>query len=311
VARNYKKRKFPLASIIIPNWNGKHFLKDCLSSLLKQDYPKLEIILVDNNSSDGSVEYVRENFPSVRIVKNDKNLGVAGGINSGIRIAKGEYLIALNNDMTFRKDCVSELVKAAESDKKIGIVGGMWLQANKPKVIQNITGASSPKVLPEISFSKLTRVMGNFTEQHPEEDRGQYTELIEVDGTVGLIKREVIEKIGLYDEKFFFTYEDTDFSYRAKEAGYRVVINPNAKIWHVWGGSMNLATVFYTYHSYSGKLRFGLKHFKGFKKAAFIASSIIQLPFLCMRFILIGKPNLIVHLFGAYWWNVINFKDYL
>jgi len=302
--------KFPLASVIIPNWNGKHFLNDCLSSLLKQDYPKLEIILVDNNSSDGSVEYVRKNFPSVRIVENDKNLSVSGGTNSGIRIAKGEYLIALNNDMTFRKDCVSELVKAAESDEKIGVVGGMWLSPKEPNRIYLVGGTGIPRVIPKISLNKLTSLRWGNKSSALEEDMGQYTELIEVDVAVGLIKRKVIEKIGLYDEKFFFTYEDTDFCYRAKQAGYRVVINPNAKIWHVWGGSMNLATPFYTYHSYRGKLRFGLRHFKGFKKAAFIASSIIQLPFLCMRFVLTGKPSLIIPLFGAYKWNVINFKDY-
>lgn len=304
------KRKFPLASLIIPNWNGKRFLKDCLGTLLEQDYPNFEIILVDNNSTDDSVAYVRKNFPSVRIVENRKNLGFGAGVNSGIRVAKGEYLVTLNNDMTFRKDCLSELVKAAESDTRIGIVDGMWLSAKEPKLIQHLDGASFPKIIPGISFNKITNLLGDTLNQHLEEDKGQYKELIDVDGVSGLIKREVIDKVGLYDEKFFFTYEDADLSYRAKKAGYRVVINPKAKIWHVWGGSANIATPFFVYYSYRGKLRFGLKHFNGFKKIAFVVSSIIQLPFLCMRSIIVGKPNLIPPLFGAYWWNVKNFGDY-
>ncbi len=300
-----------LVSVIILNWNGKRFLKDCLGTLLKQDYPNFEVIFSDNGSSDGSQEFVREKFPSVRIVENGENLGFSGGNNAGIRAARGEYIVLLNNDMVFhRKDCLSELVKAAESDKRIGIVGGMFLWVSQPKRIQNIRGASLPKVLPSLSIAALTNIAVSTADAPFEEDMGQYKELIDIDAVDGLIKREVIGRIGLYDEKFFFTYDDADFCYRAKQAGYRIVTNPNAKMWHVGAGTISAVTPFYVYYSYRGKLRFGLKHFRGLKKIAFALLNSIALPFLLLKFILTLRFDLIIPLLKAYAWNIASFRDY-
>ncbi|MEM3690458.1 MAG: glycosyltransferase, partial [Candidatus Micrarchaeia archaeon] len=180
-----------------------------------------------------------------------------------------------------------------------------------PKRIQNVRGASLPKVIPEVSLEKLRNVAFGTPDTPYEEDTGQYDELIEIDAVNGLVKKEVFERIGLYDEKFFFTYDDADFCYRAKQAGYRIVTNPKAKMWHVGAGTVSAVTSFYIYHSYRGKLRFGLKHFKGMKKVAFIIMSIIALPFLILRFIINCRFDLVTALVSAYGWNLINFKDYL
>jgi hypothetical protein len=306
------RHRYPFVSVVVLNWNGKHFLKDCLETLLKQDYPKFEVIVSDNGSSDGSQEFVRKNFPSVKVVENKKNLGFSGGNNAGIRVAKGEYVLLLNNDMIFhKKDCIRELVKAAESDKRIGIVGGMFLWAKEPKRIQNVYGASIPKVFPELSLEKLCNFAFGTPDAPYEEDRGQYRKLIDIDAVNGLVKREVFKKVGLYDEKFFFTYDDADFCYRAKQAGYRVVTNPKAKMWHVGAGTVSATTPFYIYHSYRGKMRFGLKHFKGVKKIGFIVINLIALPFLLIRFAVGGRLDLITPLLRAYGWNLINFRDYV
>jgi hypothetical protein len=144
-----------------------------------------------------------------------------------------------------------------------------------------------------------------------EEDHGQYREIMDVGPVNGLVKREVFDKIGLYDEKFFFTSEEVDFCYRAKEAGYRIVVNPNAKMWHFGGGTVSALTPFHVHYLYRGKLRFGLKNFHGFKKIAFIVVNILLLPFLILRFILNRKFSLVVPLLNAYWWNLVNFGDYL
>ncbi len=308
-----KSRKGRLVSIVVLNWNGKHFLKDCLETLLKQDYPNFEIIVSDNGSTDSSVEFVGRNFPSVRIVENKANLGFSGGNNAGIKAAKGEYVLLLNNDMVFhREDCISELVRAAESDKRIGIVGGMFLWAKEPKRIQNVKGAIFPKAIPDVSWSKLTSIASGIRDEPFEEDRGQYRELIDINAVNGLVRREVFDRIGLYDEKFFFTYDDADFCYRAKQAGYRIVTNPNAKMWHVGAGSVkNSTNPFYVYYSYRGKVRFGLKHFRGLRRVTFIVISIIALPFLVLRFAVKRRFDLIIPLIKAYGWNLVNFKDYM
>jgi hypothetical protein len=269
------KRKFPLASLIILNWNGKRFLKDCLGTLLRQDYPNFEVVFCDNGSTDDSVEYVRKNFSSVKVVENKKNLGFSVGINPGIRAAKGEYVVILNNDMIFhRRDCISELVKAAESDKRIGVVGAMFLDAREPKKIQEM----------ELKFPRVMDFLGWFSKKEEyEEDHGQYKELIEVEACNGLTKREVFDKVGLYDEGYFFTYEELDFCYRARQAGYRVVINPRAKLWHVGRGTSRLVFFKSQYYAYKGRLRFAMKHFKGLRKIVFIAVNIVAVPLLVLR----------------------------
>jgi GT2 family glycosyltransferase len=270
------KEKFTLVSLVVPNWNGKHFLDDCLGTLLNQNYPNFEVIMADNGSTDGSVEYVKKKFPSVRIVENEKNLGFSGGVNSGIRVAKGEYVVILNNDMIFyRKDFISELVKAAESDKSIGIVGGMWLDAREPKKIQNVEGTKLKGVLDYIYW------FGGKNEH--EEDHGQYKELIDVEAVNGLIKREVFDRIGLYDEGFFFSYEEFDFCWRAKEAGYRIVINPKAKMWHFGSGTISSHIIRFQYYGYMARIRFAMKNFRGMRRVTFILVNILAVPFFIMR----------------------------
>lgn len=274
--RKTAKEKFTLVSLVVPNWNGKHFLDDCLGTLLEQDCPNFEIIMADNGSTDGSVEYVRKKFPSVRIVENGKNLGFSGGVNSGIRAAGGGYIVILNNDMVFhRKDCISELVKTAESDENIGIVGAMLLDAREPKKIQNVRGARLRGVLELLGWSGK--------KDKYEEDCGQYKELIEVEADNGLVKREVFDKIGLYDEGFFFSYEDFDFGWRAKRAGYRIVINPKAKMWHFGAGTSSSYILRFQYYAYKARLRFAMKNFRGVKRISFILVNILAAPLLILR----------------------------
>lgn len=275
MAGHGRRRKFPLASLIVPNWNGKRFLHDCLGTLLKQDYPNFEIIFCDNGSTDDSVEYVRRNFPSVRVVENKKNLGFSAGVNSGIRVAKGEYIVVLNNDMIFhRRDCISQLAKATESDARIGIAGAMLLDAREPKKIQEM-GVKFPRVMDFLGW------FGRKKEY--EEDRGQYRGLVDVEACNGLVKREVFDRVGLYDERFFFTYEELDLCYRIMEAGYRVVINPKAKIWHVGRGTSRSLFFKSQYYAYSGRLKFAMKHFRGLRRIVFIAVNIAAVPFLVLR----------------------------
>ena len=118
----------PKVSIIIINYNGKELLEKCLESLFKVDYDNFEIILVDNNSTDGTMEFVTKNYPSIIIIKLDSNKGFAEPNNIGSKIAKGEYLLFLNNDTVVTPDFISKMIKVVENDKKIGICQSLLLK---------------------------------------------------------------------------------------------------------------------------------------------------------------------------------------
>ena len=124
----------PLVSVIIVNYNGKHYLKKCISSLSAQSYPAIEVIFVDNGSSDGSTEYVRKEFPSVKIIESKKNLGFAKGNNKGIKEARSELIATLNNDTQVSSRWLEELVSAMNSDKKVGMCASKMLFMKNPEM---------------------------------------------------------------------------------------------------------------------------------------------------------------------------------
>jgi len=124
-------------SVIILNWNGKHHLERCLSSVLEQTYSNFEVILVDNGSTDGSVEFVRGRFPEVRIIWNEENLGFAAGNNAAIIATRGDYVATLNNDTQVDPHWLSELVNAAETTPKVGMCASKMLFLHQPDMINS------------------------------------------------------------------------------------------------------------------------------------------------------------------------------
>lgn len=189
-------------SIIILNWNGKELTRACLNSIKKNtEYPNYEIIVVDNGSTDGSVEMLEKDFPEVRLVKNRENLGFGGGNNQGIEIAKGDYLFLLNNDTLVTKGWLSSAVEIMESNSKVASVGSALVA---PKAQLN----------DGVNFDK-------------EKDT--------VCGAAMLMKRKVVERIGAFDvENFSPIYgEETDWNYRARNVGYKVIETSRSRVVHL------------------------------------------------------------------------------
>lgn len=244
-----KNRDEPKISIIILNWNQEEDTVECLESLQRLDYSNYEIILVDNGSVDGSSDKVKEKFPYITLLKNAENLGFAEGNNVGIRYAleKGtEYLLLLNNDTIVPENLLSELVKIAESDPKIGIVGAVNYYYDEPERIW----ASCAKMI-----SWWTGTAIDITEDQI--DKGQFEAIREVDYVPGsslFIKSDVVKKIGVLESKFFNTFEETDWCFRAKKHGYKIIASLNAKVWHKASRAtgpqskhgINLITYFYS-----------------------------------------------------------------
>lgn len=237
--------KVPFCSIIIVNYNGKHLLRNCLTSLRRMNYPKgrHEIILVDNGSSDDSAGFVRGNYPEVAVLKLDKNYGFAEGNNKGIEVAKGEYIVLLNNDTKVDKDWLKALVKSAGKNGKAGICSSKVLDFKDMKTLQYAGGYL------DILGSSYFRGMG-------EKDEGQYDKEEEISSAFGcsmLVKRAVLSKLKYcFDPGFFAYYEETDLCWRVKILGYKIIFVPGSVVFHkgaATSSKMKDEMMFYLYRN--------------------------------------------------------------
>jgi hypothetical protein len=210
----------PLVSIVVLNWNGEDIIKECIYSLLDQTYSNYEIIIVDNASTDNSVDIIKNEFPEIRLIINQKNLGFASGNNIGIRTAKGKYIALFNNDAVADRNWLLKLVSAILEEKRIGIVSGPIFFSEQPEVIWSIGSR----------FDLITGLdwdLGKYQKKHFTPENIDYFSMCAI-----LIKKEVFQKIGLLDERFFIYYEDFDFCLRAKENNYKLKLVPVAVVWH-------------------------------------------------------------------------------
>ena len=212
----------PLASVVIPNWNGAHHLPVCLESLRKQTYPHLEIVLVDNGSTDGSQDLVTSEYPEVRLLPLDRNLGLTGGNNAGFGLSRGEILISLNNDTEADPRFVEALVMALEEHLEAGMAAAKMLLFDQR---DRIHSAGDGYGVDGIPFNRGVW-------QH---DEGQFDEACWVFGGCGgavAYRRTMLDDVGLFDESFFMYCEDVDLNWRAQLAGWKCWYTPDAIVYH-------------------------------------------------------------------------------
>jgi GT2 family glycosyltransferase len=244
----------PFTYIIILNWNGWQDTIECVESCLKLTYPNFRILIVDNGSTDGSESILRERFPSIDLIQSGKNLGFAGGNNAGIRhvLEQGaDYIWLLNNDTIVDPSALNELVRVAQSDAEIGIVGSKIYYYDSPNIIWFAGGW----------LRNWSGTGGNIGQL--KEDDEQYNAVTEVDFITGcslLIKREVVAKIGLMDEHFFLIFEEVDWNQRVKEQGYKILYVPSSKVWHKVSASIGLDSPAVYYYLSRNSLLFTRKH---------------------------------------------------
>jgi GT2 family glycosyltransferase len=220
------QRGLPKVSVIVLNRNGYEVTRDCLASLRESNYASFEVILVDNGSDDSSAEKLAQEFREVRLIKNLTNLGFTGGNNIGMRDALGrgaEYLLLLNNDTVASPGFLKELVRVAENDPKIGILNPKIYFFEPTDMIWYGGGMHKPWW----SFPKHIDYLKRDSSRN-----GKPREVSFVTGCACLIKREVVSRVGLLDEHFFFGVEDLDWSIRIVRAGFKAVYVPSAFIWH-------------------------------------------------------------------------------
>ena len=220
-------KKYPLVSIVIPTHNRKKKLVRLIRSVLNSNYPrkKLEIIVVDDASRDGTYEEIKKKFPHIKVIRNKKEMLVSKSRNVGIKNSKGKYIFLIDDDNVVDKNCILELVKVMETrtNSQIGIAGPITYYLKQPKRIwcAGVRRNMITSLTFKIGADKI--------------NKGQFNKLIYSDDfpNAFIIRKELIEKVGLFDEKNFpFHYEEADFGERVRKAGYRIVCNPKAKIWH-------------------------------------------------------------------------------
>jgi len=215
----------PLIYVIVLNNNHRDDTLACLASLRQNNYKNIKIILLDNLSTDDSVEAVHRQFPDVQIIQLTENLGYAGNNNVGIKAAlaqDAEWILVLNDDTVLDPLCLSSLIDIGESDSRIGIVGPMVYHFDEPKVIQSAGGM--------LGKYWISTHLGR-----DELDRGQFMAAHEVEWISGcaiLVRRSVIEQIGMLDASYFLYWEEIEWCIRVSKAGWRIYHVPNAKLWH-------------------------------------------------------------------------------
>lgn len=216
-----------LVSIVIPNWNGKHFLTGCLDSLIGQTYKKLEIIVVDNGSKDGSVEFLQEKYPSVKVPRFNVNTGFSVAVNRGIRESRGEFIALINNDTVVDSAWVEELVKAMALHPEAGSLGCKMLAYDDHTLLDGVGDGYRRGGLPG-RIGHREKDVGLF-------DTGRY--ILGACGGAALYRRSLLLDIGLFDEDYFAYLEDVDLGLRAQSAGYKCFYVPTAVIYHLGCGT--------------------------------------------------------------------------
>lgn len=243
--------QIPKVAIVILNWNGMKHLSLFLPSVMTSTYPNLEIILGDNASSDQSVEFIRTNYPEIRIIQNDQNYGFTGGYNRVLDQVDADYFILLNSDIEVTDNWISPVIELMESD--------------------DLIAAAAPKIK---SYHQKTHfehagAAGGFIDSYGypfcrgrifyelEEDKGQYQESGEVfwaSGAALFIKKHCWVESGGFDESFFAHMEEIDLCWRLKNRGYKVMYCAESTVYHVGGGTLDKENPFKTYLNFRNNL---------------------------------------------------------
>jgi len=209
-------------AVIVVNWNGRRHLENCLPALQTQTFADFRVVLVDNGSDDGSVEWVAAHFPQVQLMRNAHNVGFAAANNQAIRATEAEFVVTLNNDTRVAPGWLAAFVEAAESDPTVGMAASKMLFADRPGTI-NSAGIALDAA--GIAWDRLGGAPDDPDETMPVEVFGPCA-------GAALYRRAMLDQIGLFDEDFFAYLEDVDLAWRARWAGWRCLYAPAARVYH-------------------------------------------------------------------------------
>ncbi len=238
------------ALVVIPNYNGAKYIEACLAYVLAQTYRPLEIVVVDNASTDGSDRLVREKFPQVKFIQSGYNAGWGIACNVGMAAAPSEYIVLLNNDAYMEKNCIEEMVRAVGSDPRCGSVASRVLLWDEPKKIE-VCGLV---IYPDGSSCGRGRLRPADSYMKPEE-------VFCANDCCNLYRRSMIEEIGDYDPDFFIYCDETDMGWRHQMAGWKCLYAPQAVAYHAHSQAAGSYSAFKAYHVERNRIFICFKYF--------------------------------------------------
>ena len=274
-------------AVVILNWNGKSFLEQFLPSVVKYSN-NAQIIVADNNSSDDSVSFLKDNYPEIEIILLDKNYGFAGGYNKALKQVDAEYYVLLNSDVEVTENWLNPMVQLLDSDESI--------VACQPKI----------KDYNNKSFYEYAGASGGFIDKYGypfcrgrifetlEEDKGQYDDAIEVfwaSGACLFIRSKQYQEIGGLDEFFFAHMEEIDLCWRLKNRGYKIMVCPSSSVYHVGGGTLNKIKPQKTFLNFRNSLLTLHKNLPENGRFAIIFTRLCLDGIAGAKFLFSGKPN--------------------
>jgi GT2 family glycosyltransferase len=279
---NGESNKWPHVKILVLNYNGMVYLKNLMKTLIRTDYPDYEVVVIDNCSTDNSVEYLKTNYPEIQVVENDRNYGFAGGYNRTCdKVANEcEFFVLLNNDVLVEPSWLRELVTPAFSDSRIAATTPKVYFLDKDSVLNACGG-----VVDVYGFG--------FNRGNGEKDEGQYDKEEECFYAVGvamLIRSKCWKEIGPFDVDYFAYHEDLDWSWRARLSGYRIIYCPKSIIYHKWRGSFKKNTE-PIYLVERNRLTTCLKNYEDRDLVLFLPRYFLLQSLKTLYFLLLGKRS--------------------
>ncbi len=258
-------------SFIIVNWNAREYLRKCIHSILESvNHLQFEIIVVDNGSADGSCEAIRAQFPNVKLIENNKNLGFARANNIGIKSSEGEYICFVNSDVIILDDAIKKMYNYLEVNQQIGLIGPKVLNSDHSiqksiKKSQNIFTA----IVRAFAIDKIFPFVFSYR-------ASSIREVDVISGCFWMIKKTAIDIVGLLDERFFIYSEDDDFCKRIKDVGLKVVYYPEAEIIHFGGISSSAMPKLFFLELQKANYQFWLKHHNQISRFIYLCSVFIN-----------------------------------
>lgn len=295
--------KKPFISIVTINYNGKKWLKDYFNSIKKQTYKNFEIIFVDNGSVDGSVEFIKKNYPKTVLIENSENYAIAKGNNIGIKRAKGDYILLLNNDVIVGKDYLLELVEGFEKLPQASIIQSKIVLMQNPEILDSCG-----------SFWTDTGFIYHYGNLKKAEQKKYNIPLRIFSGKSAsmIIKRDVIDKIGIYDDLYWGYYEETDHCHRAWIAGFETWYWPKAEVKHAMGGTtLTFESDFLQFHNFKNKLTSFLVNFEIWYLLRLIPLFLVLNILIGFGWLVRNKAKNTLSLYKAIWWNIVHLNHIL
>lgn len=288
-------------SIITVNYNQMEVTMDLLKSIGTYIDLELEVIVVDNGSKTDQTSLIKEKYPQTKIIRSQANLGFAGGNNLGIRAAKGDYLFLLNNDTILPKGTITQLKEVLEKHNDVAIACPLIYYYDQPKKIQYA------------GFTAINSITGRNKALHYQDEINPSYKIVETEyahGAAMMIKKEVVENLGIMPENYFLYYEELDWVHRIKRSGLKVMVDHRSHILHKESISTGKSSPLKTYFQTRNRILFMRRNFNGYKKVLFfLFFTLISIPKNLIYCILSNNYTHLKSFSEGIKWNLINSKN--